>query len=734
MMRPSLATALLICAIVLASEGPARAGSYSVKTCQGGSDPVFLQAGFNWFTNDRAYTEGYAPTCGGAGFLPVRANTGTYTPGSSAGYAVNAPAGTVFTSFRGSFGSIIRNSANVLPWLTVWETFGARNWTTPLTPADWTNRADFSWNSFTSGFSGRTIAFYLQCNNSPNCSFKSTDDARLAGGSFFFTLEDQALPVPQALGGSLVDDSTWKRGVQRVTLRTRDVGGGVKRQVVRFSTGLDLTRDAPCAQAGGFYASTTPCPYEQTDTFDIDTARQLPDGVATLNGLVLDAGDNLAGTSSRTLRVDNTTPAAPVNPQLGGGAGWRKVNGFAVSWENPSGQAAPIVAAHWRACPAGTTADPRCVSGTERREGITSLSGINLPAPGQWDLRIWLEDAAGNGNAAEPQRAGAPLALRWDPEPPALNFRQPDVNDPVTAVADARDASGIVDGQIEIGRVGSGNWQSLPTTRNGSTLSAPIPDDRLPAGTYRLRARAVDAAGNEGSAEGLERSLPIRFGTRMAAAALAKGKRRCRSRRARCRPRTVSRSTLRARYGARVTLTGALTTSDGQGLRSAPVLVSFNPVAGRSRSLGPTRTDSRGSLRYRLTARRSGIVVFRFPGSRRILPSSRSVRLMVPAPVTIGVRRRLLFNGETANFAGRVRGGYIPAAGKLIEIQAYFRGAWRTISTTRSNRRGRWRFAYTFGATTGTVGYRFRARAPAEGGYPFAGGASRTVRVTVRGL
>ena len=77
-----------------------------------------------------------------------------------------------------------------------------------------------------------------------------------------------------------------------------------------------------------------------------------------------------------------------------------------------------------------------------------------------------------------------------------------------------------------------------------------------------------------------------------------------------------------------------------------------------------------------------------------------------------------------------------PAAdrsGKLVEMQAYFRGRWRTFSTVRATARGRWRFPYRFGGTVGRVTYRFRARLPAEGGYPFISGNSRVVKVLVLG-
>ena len=76
----------------------------------------------------------------------------------------------------------------------------------------------------------------------------------------------------------------------------------------------------------------------------------------------------------------------------------------------------------------------------------------------------------------------------------------------------------------------------------------------------------------------------------------------------------------------------------------------------------------------------------------------------------------------------------MPANGKLLEMQAYFRGRWRTFATLRTDSRGAWKFRYRFGATLGRVTYRFRAQLPSEGGYPVATGHSRVAKVLVLGL
>jgi hypothetical protein len=90
-------------------------------------------------------------------------------------------------------------------------------------------------------------------------------------------------------------------------------------------------------------------------------------------------------------------------------------------------------------------------------------------------------------------------------------------------------------------------------------------------------------------------------------------------------------------------------------------------------------------------------------------------------------------NGDGVDFSGRVPSRPLPTGGKLIEMQAHFRGRWRTFSTLRTDRAGRWRFPYRFGATLGRVTYRFRARLPSEGGYPFVTGRSEVARVVVLG-
>ena len=142
--------------------------------------------------------------------------------------------------------------------------------------------------------------------------------------------------------------------------------------------------------------------------------------------MALQAGDaaaNLGASSPVTVRVDNTAPGA-VPVSIEGGDTWRNRNDFDVVWTNPDeGDRAPIVATRYRLCPVGR-AD--CIA-DRRPDEVDHLSNLTVPSPGEWQLRVWREDAAGNH---EPANASVPVTLRYDPEPPDLGFEEPSASDP----------------------------------------------------------------------------------------------------------------------------------------------------------------------------------------------------------------------------------------------------------------------------------------------------------------
>ena len=96
-----------------------------------------------------------------------------------------------------------------------------------------------------------------------------------------------------------------------------------------------------------------------------------------------------------------------------------------VRWSNPPGQVAPIARARYRLCPAAAAT---CVDGSRRGHRTSTALRLSVPAPGEYTLRVWLEDAAGNH---DPDRASDPVALRFDDEAPAAVFEATDPGDPL---------------------------------------------------------------------------------------------------------------------------------------------------------------------------------------------------------------------------------------------------------------------------------------------------------------
>jgi hypothetical protein len=526
---------------------------------------------------------------------------------------------------------------------------------------------------------------------------------------------DDPVPPSVSVSGPLVSGrwvSARTGSLPRAAVSASD-NAGIR--VVQASLGTDINSETISCN----FSQVRPCPTPTTRTV-IPSIGGLADGRHRMQVTAVDAAGNATPTS-RDVYVDNTPPD-PVVPDVAGGVAWRRTNDFSVSWVTPASNAAPITRARWKICRTDGTCPWR---GEQTRSPLSSLLGFAVPAPGDFRLHVWLEDAAGNQREAG---AVASVPLRFDPDPPEVVFLTPDAADPLRVVLSATDRqSGLAGGDIEMRATGTRTWHGLRTERQGTQLVAYVDDERFRKGTYEFRGHAVDRAGNEastgkrtdGSAASIR--LPARIDTRLAVGML-------RSRSRRTGPRFDA--DVLASFGARLRLTGLLTNADGQPIDGATI-EAFGETGNFAIGLATTRTN--GRFRYVLRASRNRDLVFRYGGSRRIGAATARVRLRVRAASSIQASRLRLRNGQQVTFTGRVRSRPLPATGKLIEIQAYFRGRWRTISTVRTNRSGHWRFPYRFGATLGRVTYRFRAQLPVEGGYPFAPGHSRVAKVVVIG-
>jgi hypothetical protein len=205
------------------------------------------------------------------------------------------------------------------------------------------------------------------------------------------TLTDSSAPTVSSLAGPLLADG-YKKGSTFASFDASDNVGirsarlyvdGAAQPAVTYT--CDFTYTVPCSNKTG--AELT-----------LDT-RALSDGTHTVQVAASDAAGNEQKSSARSITVDNGAPASPVGIGIDGGGDWHASNSFAVSWTNPTGQVAPIAAAHYAVCAAdGTSCQPeQQVPGQD----IARVDGISVPGPGTWQLQLWLGDAAGNADAAQ---------------------------------------------------------------------------------------------------------------------------------------------------------------------------------------------------------------------------------------------------------------------------------------------------------------------------------------------
>ena len=327
---------------------------------------------------------------------------------------------------------------------------------------------------------------------------------------------------------------------------------------------------------------------------------------------------------------------------------------------------------------------------------------------------------------------------------PACRFGALDADDPTRIDVVASDTiSPLSRAEVEIRRQVERAGLPLPTSRSASGFVARLDDEHLEDGTYDLRARVFDSAGNERSTT-VESLRPPRPSNRSRS-------HRHSSRRGpdQAHPRTwVKRPQAAEATRHRRATDGRLRTHDPDSrtthdARREPRrerehrglgadFAARSPVAACRRDRHRRQPAASSSRRCEGPSR---VVRFRYTGSPLVRARTAEVEIQVKATTTIRTNRKRVVNGEDVVLSGRVLGQQLPPVGKLVQLQAYSRGRWITFATPRADAAtGRWTYRYRFTSTRGTVRYRFRARVPREAGFPYASGTSRFAHVVVRGL
>jgi hypothetical protein len=731
--------ALAIALVGFAFPGRAEAGEFTIDACQAdagnfasGAFEQFATRGMRW----RRACDPLGPGLRGL----VTANvtrSGEVAQGAQSAFVLDAPPGTAFSRLRWSGHAQRRDCRYALQLYALrpdGSSVAIKNVRAEHHCPGAAHAQASSWprpRSYELGGATRIVQRVV-------CVGASSQDFCSARGLNYLqtftaeaTVADSLGPAVSILAEGPLARGEWVSGMQSVAYEASD-NVGVKGTYAEASGIPDGHELRPCD-----YAQRIPCP-NGPGHFAVDT-RPLPEGTQQMHVTAEDAAGNSADSPSTTVRIDNTPPGA-VPVAVGGGEAWRNRNDFDLAWQDPpEPDRAPISAAHYRLC---LTGGGECATGTRAESGVAAIAGLAVPAPGEWELSMWREDAAGN---QQPANASVPVKLRFDPEPPTLGFEGAQTDDPtrVSVLVDDR-LSGLGGGEIEISRVGSGVWQELPTGQEGSHLVTRIDDAALPPGEYELHATAHDGAGNEASTaerlggQPMRVTLPLRVTTSVQAGVV--GKRRVRRTvRRHGKPHKVTRTVrvlkpqAKVEFGRRMRFAGRLLDRAGKPIAAAPVRVYSRSPEGREGPLATLTTDAEGRFGLSLRARASSRLRFVYPGTATTLPVEDAVTLLVKARSSFSVTPNHVLNGQSVTFSGRVRGRPLPARGKLVELQVLLSGEWQTFRTARTDAKGYWRIPYRFQRICGFEVFRFRVHLPEEASFPLQAGGGGPLGVRVRG-
>jgi len=483
---------------------------------------------------------------------------------------------------------------------------------------------------------------------------------------------------------------------------------------------------------------------------------ELPEGTSYVHAVAVSgAGMRSAGIGRAVLRVDKTDPVT-------------RLAGAPPGWTNRA------VALAASATDAGSGMEPEADGATPftaiRVDGGTpvvatgELVATALIAEGDHAVAYYARDRAGNlddGGSSNgmPNRRPRTARVRIDRTSPSVSFAN--AQDPLdpelihARVADGLSGPDPQRGWIGLRRAGSGDpFAPLPELpAPAGELRARWDSDAHPSGDYEFQATGYDLAGNatvttrkaNGMTMTLSNPLKTRTTLRAAFGGRALHRWRCSRRRGRrrCRRQVIRRLSLRPAkrtvpYGRGVLLSGRLGNGAGSplgGRRPVRVVETFAGDRGPGVRQSTAWTDPGGAFVVRLPPGPSREVTVAFDGSPTLSRSaSRRLSLEVRSAVRLHASSPVArIGGAPLVFRGRVAAapGMIPPGGKSVQLQFRLPGlAWSEFRTIKTDRRGRFRYAYRFSDddSRGTR-FQFRAWVPAQDDWPYEPASSTPVLV-----
>jgi hypothetical protein len=477
---------LLSAACSLALAPPSFAGGYAVTACFGGENASWSE----WEPTPGATAYSACPggvidlaRPGSGEGMVVRnvAGPGVAAQGTTAGLTFDAPAGTSITGidFDAKLLSNPGWSAGVFDATHgAWLWCGARC----LTTVDqWIHQE-------LRGLATQRIQALIRCD-----AARCRRDVRRAFIVLRHTrvyLSDDSAPSLGGVRGALGTGEGWLRGPADVAFDASDNSGIHTarvdldgRPVHVDGRPCDFTRPVPCS--GGSTGAV------------LDT-RTWADGEHALRLGAMDAGGNWTWVE-RTVRVDNTAPGEP-EFAVEGGADWSAQRKRTLGVALPGSQAAPLVRARVKVCRVGGGCMDAAPALEPRSAAAAAVPVTAFEGPGEYAVRLALEDAAGNVGPY-----AAPVTLRFDDTRPGV----PDVS-----AADRWHNGGALPLDAEGERPVSGiRGYRVRIGGREALVATSVPLDELPEGGTPVEVRAVSGAGVESTAVRtllrLDRTRPV---------------------------------------------------------------------------------------------------------------------------------------------------------------------------------------------------------------------------------
>ncbi|MBI5309842.1 MAG: Ig-like domain repeat protein [Actinobacteria bacterium] len=443
-LRAQLLSALACLVLLAAMAAPASAGSYNVYQCHpsyGDASAPGWAAGANGFTGGVAscFNSMFGLTATGV------AGGGQYMWWSTP----SLPSGLKFSNLNlkvngsvggGSTTNAIRTCIDGLP---VWN--GICTTSTTLPAFDTAGQTIET--NVACLYTSYTCNRYMFNVVTASGNYQGTGVlGHLGFGSMIFTVED--LVAPGALppySGTLKTSynqpvgRAWNSGTRTTYVGGADAQGGIK-QVESYADG-DTTLEpiVTTLNSGCNYVNWQPCPSTKYDNFgSVNTnviSANSGDGPHAYTVRATDAAGN-QHTNTVSFYVDNTGPSTPSNIAIAGTQqGWSATNDFDVTWANDTEEledethsGIDQVKVDVEPVDAGSQSNPAAVTipvgGTVSGIAATrsSISGLTVPAAGQWRLRLSVIDKAGNESAIGDGSGGGADSdheIGYDPTPPA---------------------------------------------------------------------------------------------------------------------------------------------------------------------------------------------------------------------------------------------------------------------------------------------------------------------------